>query len=35
MTDVPEIKMIPVNSITVLNPRARNKRVFQELVTSI
>lgn len=35
MTDVPEIKMVPVNAITVLNPRARNKRVFQELVTSI
>lgn len=35
MTDVSEIKMIPVSAITVLNPRARNKRVFQELVTSI
>lgn len=35
MTDAPEIRMIPVNGITVLNPRARNKRVFQELVTSI
>ena len=32
---VPEIRMIPVAAITVLNPRARNKRVFQELVTSI
>lgn len=30
-----EIRLIPVNDITVLNPRARNKRVFQELVTSI
>lgn len=27
--------MIPVDAITVLNPRARNKRVFRELVTSI
>lgn len=36
MTDVaPEIRMVPVNAITVLNPRTRNKRVFQELVTSI
>jgi ParB family chromosome partitioning protein len=35
MTDAPEIRLIPVNQITVLNPRARNKRVFQELVTSI
>lgn len=30
-----QIRLIPVNDITVLNPRARNKRVFQELVTSI
>ena len=35
MSDIPDILMIPVNAITVLNPRARNKRVFQELVTSI
>jgi ParB family chromosome partitioning protein len=31
----PEVRSIPVNAITVLNPRARNKRVFNELVTSI
>lgn len=31
----PEIKLVPVDAITVLNPRARNKRIFQELVTSI
>lgn len=31
----PEIRMIPVDAITVINPRIRNKRVFQELVTSI
>jgi len=30
-----EIRMVPVDAITVLNPRVRNKRVFQELVTSI
>ncbi len=30
-----EVEMIPVDAITVLNPRARNKRIFQELVTSI
>ncbi len=37
MTDEPakEIHMVPVDTITVLNPRARNKRVFNELVTSI
>lgn len=35
MSDIPDILMIPVSAITVLNPRARNKRVFQELVTSI
>lgn len=29
------ISNVPVSSITVLNPRARNKRVFNELVTSI
>lgn len=27
--------MIPISAITVLNPRSRNKRIFQELVTSI
>jgi len=30
-----EIILVPVDSITVLNPRVRNQRVFQELVTSI
>jgi ParB family chromosome partitioning protein len=29
------IEMIPISAIHVLNPRARNKRVFGELVTSI
>lgn len=36
MTDpVPEIHMIGVEAVTVLNPRYRNRRVFNELVTSI
>ena len=30
-----EIRMIPVDVITVLNPRVRNKKIFNELVTSI
>jgi ParB family chromosome partitioning protein len=32
---VPEIRMIPLTAITVLNPRVRNKKIFNELVTSI
>jgi ParB family chromosome partitioning protein len=36
MTDtVPEILMVPVHAINVLNPRARNRKVFNELVASI
>jgi len=35
MSDAPDIRLIPVEAISILNPRARNKRVFQELVTSI
>lgn len=35
MTDTPEIRMVPIEAITILNRRARNKKVFQELVTSI
>jgi ParB family chromosome partitioning protein len=31
----PEIRSVAIADITVLNPRSRNKRVFQELVTSI
>ncbi|MCB2079973.1 MAG: ParB N-terminal domain-containing protein, partial [Novosphingobium sp.] len=30
-----EIRQVPIDLITVLNPRWRNKRVFQELVDSI
>lgn len=33
--NIPEIVNVPVTSISVLNPRARNKRIFGELVTSI
>jgi ParB family chromosome partitioning protein len=32
---VHEIQTVPIEAITVLNPRVRNKRVFGELVTSI
>src|SRR5438477_2110539 len=35
MTNISEVQMVPIDAITVLNPRARNKRVFQELITSI
>lgn len=30
-----DIRLVPVDLINVLNPRVRNKRIFQELVTSI
>ena len=29
------VELIPVDTITVLNPRERNRRVFEELVSSI
>lgn len=31
----PQIHMVPIDAIAVLNPRVRNKKVFQELVNSI
>jgi len=34
-SSVPEIGMIPVDRITVVNPRVRNKRIFREIVTNI
>ena len=34
-TPADTVRSIPVSDITVLNPRVRNKRIFQELVTSI
>ncbi|MBA8882164.1 plasmid partitioning protein RepB C-terminal domain-containing protein [Phyllobacterium myrsinacearum] len=30
-----EIRNIPINEITIINPRSRNKKIFNELVTSI
>jgi ParB family chromosome partitioning protein len=30
-----DVRMIPVDQITILNPRTRNRRIFGELVTSI
>lgn len=33
--DPPDIRAIPIDQITILNPRARNKKIFNELVTSI
>lgn len=33
--EAPEIRMIAVSEIAVLNPRVRNKKIFNELVTSI
>src|SRR5580700_4860314 len=35
MTATTEIQMVPVDAITVLNPRARNRQMFHELITSI
>jgi ParB family transcriptional regulator, chromosome partitioning protein len=34
-TPVPPIQLVRLDEITVLNPRARNKRLFNELVASI
>ena len=34
-TPAGEIRMVQIDLITVLNPRVRNKRIFQELVDSI
>ena len=34
-TNSSEIRTVPIEAIAVLNPRARNKRIFNELVTSI
>ena len=35
MTESQEIRMIPIERITVLNPRERNKRVFGDIVTNV
>lgn len=34
-TPAPEIRSIPIDVITVLNPRVRNKKIFNELIMSI
>ena len=34
-TSIEEVRKLPVASISVLNPRVRNKRVFAELVASV
>lgn len=31
----PEVQMIPVDLIRVLNPRVRNKKIFKEIITNI
>src|SRR2546427_6694424 len=33
--EVPTIQMIPINQIKILNPRSRNKIVFQSIVSNI
>jgi ParB family chromosome partitioning protein len=31
----PQLKMIPISSIEVLNPRERNQRVFDDIASNI
>lgn len=31
----PQLKMIPISSIEVLNPRERNQRVFDDIANNI
>jgi ParB family chromosome partitioning protein len=33
--DAPEVQMIPIEQINVLNPRSRNKVIFQGIVSNI
>jgi ParB family chromosome partitioning protein len=33
--ELPSVEMIPIDRITVINPRVRNKKVFMEVVASI
>src|SRR6185312_13153839 len=35
MGSVQSIEIIPVSAIDVVNPRARNRRIFKEIVTSV
>ena len=34
-TEITEIKMIPISDIHILNPRTRNKRIFEEITDNI
>jgi ParB family chromosome partitioning protein len=34
-TEAPEVQLIPVDAITVTNPRVRNRKIFKEIVTNI
>jgi ParB family chromosome partitioning protein len=34
-SSVPSVELIPVDRITVINPRVRNKRIFREIVDNI
>jgi ParB family transcriptional regulator, chromosome partitioning protein len=33
--DAPHVEMIPIDRITVLNPRVRNKKIFREIISNI
>lgn len=35
MGSVQSIEIIPINTIDAANPRARNRRIFKEIVTSV
>ena len=35
MTKVPQVEMIQIDRIAVINPRARNKKTFNEIITNI
>lgn len=35
MGTAPSVEIIPMNAIDVVNPRARNRRIFKEIVTSV
>src|SRR4029079_10819882 len=35
MTDSPHVEMVPIDRITVLNPRVRNKKIFREIISNI
>src|SRR3981081_1406972 len=33
--DTPAVELIPVDRITVINPRVRNKKIFKEIIANI